>query len=86
MSDNLIENKASLNLKNEFEDILDTKSVLKEKPVLNSDKIQVHEFTRENIIPSFDDSVDHFTFKSENDIKYDFLQPKYFFSLVFCLK
>lgn len=78
MSDNFIDKKTTFINNNEsFEK---RESVLKEKPVLNSDKIQIHEFTRENIVAPFNSSVDHFTYKSEKDIKYDFLKTKYFFS------
>lgn len=80
MSDNLLQKNTSDNQYKEFKEITDSKSILKEKPIMNSDKIKIHEFTRENIVAPFDETVDHFSFKSEDDVKYNFLKPKYFFS------
>ena len=79
MSDNLLHKNTSDLHFDEVEDFPDSRSILKEKPVQNADKIKVHEFTRENIIAPFDETEDHFAFKSENDVRYDFLKPKYFF-------
>jgi hypothetical protein len=80
MSDNVIEQKHDLESNFPNSILPNSKSILKESPVQNSEKIKVHEFTRENRIESFDTSVDHFGFKSEKDIKYDFMKPKKFFS------
>ena len=80
MSGNLIHKNASNYEFKEVDDLPDSRSILKQTPSNNADKIIVHEFTRENIIPPFEDSIDHFAFRAENDIKYDFIKPKYFFS------
>ena len=88
MAENILENNnpKHTHSQEEIEQYHDTKSILKEKPSTNSDKMVVHEFVRENIQAPFDDSVDYFTFKSEKDIKYEFLRPKYFFSYEFKIK
>ena len=82
MADNILENNKEIHssMHEEIEQIHDTKSVLKETPTINSDRMIIHEFVRENIQPPYDNSADYFTFKSEKDIKYDFMKPKYFFS------
>jgi|LauGreDrversion4_2_1035121.scaffolds.fasta_scaffold826228_2 hypothetical protein len=83
MSDNILHNKTSDYAYKDHENLPDSKSILKETPVMNSDKIKIHEFTRENIVAPYDETVDHFKFKSEDDVKYNFLKPKYFFSYKF---